>query len=58
MLAHTSTPVAVSADKSTSTANDFLAFIPELTALRAVAVGVVLLDHALPEYFPGGFYRR
>ena len=39
----------------TITANDFLTFVPELTALRAVAVGVVLLNHALPKYFLGGF---
>ena len=54
MLARTLARFAVPSGNSTST-GDFLTFIPELTALRAVAVGVVLLNHALPKYFPGGF---
>ena len=29
--------------------------IPELDGLRAFAVGAVILNHAMPMYFPGGF---
>ena len=54
MLARTLARFAIPPGNSTST-GDFLTFIPELTALRAVAVGVVLLNYALPKYFPGGF---
>jgi peptidoglycan/LPS O-acetylase OafA/YrhL len=55
MPAPKSTPAAFPAGNSTAIASDFLTFIPELTALRAIAVGVVLLEHTLMEYFPGGF---
>lgn len=31
------------------------AYVPELTGLRAVAIGMVILDHTLNDRFPGGF---
>ena len=30
-------------------------YVPELDGLRALAVGAVILNHAMPRYFPGGF---
>ena len=32
-----------------------LAYVPELTGLRGVAIGMVILDHTLNYRFPGGF---
>jgi peptidoglycan/LPS O-acetylase OafA/YrhL len=31
------------------------AYVPELTGLRGVAIGMVILDHTLTHRFPGGF---
>ena len=55
MLQGLSLKLPLSSENGKAGANVHLAHIPELNGLRAVAVGAVLLDHTLAEYFPGGF---